>query len=219
MKCTISKLPIKTEKDIELGLGIKTEPKTPKQRVTAEKKNKLGLKIKTEPKSPKKSLPVETVQFDPSWLEEKRLLVEQIVTLKTENHEHLLALKQTQTEFTLTNKKLELQLANAGKIQKDNEKTIADLKRENQHLLARMKQQQNGLLQFNDSIKRKQLQSEEEDKEYEVEKILNHRNVVGRQYLIRWKGYDSDEDSWENEKNLNCAKLLNAYNRSNVLKK
>ncbi|KAJ8651513.1 hypothetical protein O0I10_012926 [Lichtheimia ornata] len=35
------------------------------------------------------------------------------------------------------------------------------------------------------------------DELYEVEAILNHRGQPGkRQYLVRWKGYGEDEDSW-----------------------
>ncbi|KIW01063.1 uncharacterized protein PV09_07577 [Verruconis gallopava] len=43
------------------------------------------------------------------------------------------------------------------------------------------------------------------DLEYEVEKILDHR-TRGRQhfYLIKWKGYPSEENTWEPYKNLNC---------------
>lgn len=199
MKSTISKLPIKTERDIELGLGIKTEPNSPKQ-----------------------LLPVAISSAANSWQEEKRTLVEQIVALKTENHVHLLAVKKSQSEcneFALAMKNLKIQLADAEKIKKDDEKTIADLKRENRLLVARMKQHQTGLLQFNENVKKNQSQPDTNDEEYEVEKIMDHRNVVGRQYHIRWKGYDSSEDSWENEANLNCAKLLKEYIRLNGLRK
>jgi hypothetical protein len=56
--------------------------------------------------------------------------------------------------------------------------------------------------------------------EYEVEAILNKRlRKFGRgsrvEYLIHWKGYSSEEDTWEPIGNLtNCKDILNAYNRS-----
>lgn len=195
----IARLPIKTERDVELSLNIKVEPKT-------------NMQI----------LPDESNSIPNSWQEEKRTLVEQIVKLKKENQEHLLALKTAQTEYkevALAKKMLELQLNDIRAIQDDNDGVIVNLKRENQTLLARMKQFQAGAQQCKDSGKPEKVSSDIQNDEYEVDKILNHRDVIGRQYFIRWKGYDSSEDTWENEANLNCAKLLNQYNRSKGLKK
>ena len=53
--------------------------------------------------------------------------------------------------------------------------------------------------------------------EYEVEEILDSRLVEGlRQYLIKWKGYDDSENTWEPKTNLkNCWALLKRYHRQN----
>jgi hypothetical protein len=51
------------------------------------------------------------------------------------------------------------------------------------------------------------------DKEYEVEKIITHRKK-GRdvQYLVRWKGYGPEDDTWEPERNLrNASNILQQY--------
>jgi len=41
------------------------------------------------------------------------------------------------------------------------------------------------------------------DQEYEVEAIFNERRQGrAKQYLVRWKRYDSSEDTWEPVKNL-----------------
>lgn len=58
-----------------------------------------------------------------------------------------------------------------------------------------------------------------EGAEFEVEAILGHRFSRRRlELLVRWKGYDASEDSWEPETNLeNASVLLKAYKRQNGL--
>ena len=42
-----------------------------------------------------------------------------------------------------------------------------------------------------------------------MEKILNKRTVRGKEkFLVRWKGYTVEEDTWENRENLENAKEL-----------
>ena len=49
----------------------------------------------------------------------------------------------------------------------------------------------------------------EGEKEFEVEKIINKRTVRGKEkFLVRWKGYTAEEDTWENRENLENAKEL-----------
>ena len=52
-------------------------------------------------------------------------------------------------------------------------------------------------------------------KEYEIERILHHQgNPSNRSFLIRWKGFSTEEDSWEPERNLKHAKsTLEEYKR------
>ncbi len=51
------------------------------------------------------------------------------------------------------------------------------------------------------------------EEEYEVEVILSHRRRgKGHQYLVKWKGYSTAENSWEPERHLGNAKnILKAY--------
>ena len=60
--------------------------------------------------------------------------------------------------------------------------------------------------------------TELEDKEYEVEEILDTRTGrktrygrIQREYLVRWKGYP--DPSWVDEVDLNCGGLLRDYER------
>lgn len=97
-----------------------------------------------------------------------------------------------------------------------NEKIVSDLKREKQLLLARIKQFKSGMEQ----CKSLDDPNEHAEEEYEVEAILKHKETNdGGRYRIRWKGFDSFEDTWENEENLKYPKILNKYMRSNGLKR
>jgi len=49
----------------------------------------------------------------------------------------------------------------------------------------------------------------EEEEEFKVEKILNKRMIRGKEkFLVRWKGYTVEEDTWESRENLENAKEL-----------
>jgi hypothetical protein len=55
----------------------------------------------------------------------------------------------------------------------------------------------------------------EEEEEYEVEEIVADRTCRRiQQYLIRWKGYPSSENSWVNAKDLHAPELLKEYHDS-----
>jgi len=48
-----------------------------------------------------------------------------------------------------------------------------------------------------------------------VEKILNKRIVQGKEkFLVRWKGYTVEEDTWESRENLgNVKELVEEFER------
>jgi len=49
----------------------------------------------------------------------------------------------------------------------------------------------------------------EGEEEFEVEKILNKKTIRGKKkFLVRWRGYMAEEDTWENRENLENAKEL-----------
>ena len=62
--------------------------------------------------------------------------------------------------------------------------------------------------------------TEEEEEEYEVEKVVDKRIHKGRvEYLLKWKGYSSDDNTWEAEDSLDCAELLQDYEARRRLEK
>ncbi|KAG1168135.1 hypothetical protein G6F71_009248 [Rhizopus microsporus] len=54
---------------------------------------------------------------------------------------------------------------------------------------------------------------EEEDTDvYEVERIIRHKGSTGnRMYLVKWKGYNSRDNTWVREVDLNAKELLEEY--------
>ena len=59
----------------------------------------------------------------------------------------------------------------------------------------------------------------EGEKEYEIEKILCHCGTpTAHMFLIQWKGYSAEEDSWVLEQDLKHAKsTLNEYKKLHPL--
>jgi hypothetical protein len=55
--------------------------------------------------------------------------------------------------------------------------------------------------------------NDDTEQEYEVKQILDNKQVSGKPYyLMKWKGYNTSENTWEPIKNLTgCHQLVQQY--------
>lgn len=109
-------------------------------------------------------------------------------------------------------------------------KTIEDMAKENKMLLAKIKQLQSGIAHqqsfeigkqsiINDGKSASNDHSIDEIEMYEVDAIINHKGGKNsRQFLVRWKNFGADDDTWENESNLSCPAILNKYKKKKNIK-
>lgn len=53
---------------------------------------------------------------------------------------------------------------------------------------------------------------------FEVEKLIKHRGRKGnREFLVRWKGFTAEDDTWQSEECLSCPKILKQYLKAKKL--
>lgn len=59
-----------------------------------------------------------------------------------------------------------------------------------------------------------------DEAEYEVDRIVDDRVEENeKQYLIRWKGFSADDDTWEPVTNLDCPEIIEGYEEAKKKKR
>lgn len=129
-----------------------------------------------------------------------------------------LKLEHQQSIFKLNkqNEKLQAELSTLKEKSTKDDDTISCLRNENQTLLLRVKQFEC------EACEASHTENESNDKNhkecenvYEVDRILDDKLINRKKhYLVRWKGFNEQHDSWEPKRNLHCNKVLKSYEQS-----
>lgn len=215
-------------KPIQRRIHVKSEPGIPAQSVKTKAKGKFNV-VKVEMNTPKQQSKKIVLQ------EEKQTFIDKVVLLKSQNQQILLQLRTEQSknaslkselqkmkrenntksvEVKTLRSKLSEESAKHTEICAQKETKISNLLHEKRLLEARNKQLQCGVDQQK-IVKEahKNENADADDEVYEVEKLVGHKMV--RFYLVRWKGYTEEHDTWEKETNLiDCPEILKSYKSS-----
>lgn len=198
MVCSVVPIKIKTERDVELHLGFKTELHQPSTSTDSSsnnwKKEKDGLIYQIENLKAELQRVVASMSLEKEKLNEEISAKDMILKQKEE-----LQLLLTQLQIKFDN--MEEQHANS----------IGNLTRENRTLTAQIKQLQCGIsqqqsLEYDKEKSKNDAHAIDDDNVYDVEEIIDHKGGKNsRQYRVRWKGYGIDDDTWETESKLECV--------------
>lgn len=172
--------------------SLKTDNKNLVQKI--ESCNKFVKSLKSQ-KQTSDSLLIAAEAQRSAWIEKKKNMIASIQSLQQKN--------------ILTSEKL-----------KSKENEITDLQNELKSLQARVQQNEIAVNQNTRYFCQKIDTDGDNDKGdiYEIDELIDHRIRNEREFLVRWKGFGSEEDSWERECNILCSKTLNEYLKKHKVK-
>lgn len=153
--------------------------------------------------------------------EEKAELLKEYLQLKEEHQKLYYAHRKLMREHEKKDKEvlvLRKEVINLNGIITESKENKSVLK-ENRNLQAKLRQIKR-YSTFEMTPKRISCKSKQQSNEFEVEQLLKHRGrKKNREFLVRWKHFGKNYDTWEKELNLKCPLILNEYLRKNKLAK
>lgn len=204
---------VKTERDVERALSIKTEKKptitnhrSPKVANSNQENNKLFSKIvELQKENQRYVLDLKKKDAAHAVLEREKKkteaeLSEKFVSLTAELNSLRSELRGIKTQWS--------------KQKSDDSKTITELNKKFRLLDARNKQLQTGSYQQYTTHENQNKSDGSLENVFEVEKLIGHKRMKdGLHFLVRWKNFSAKDDTWERESNLMCPETLKDYKR------